>query len=108
MAAAVREVGPLGIMVNAAGVLDGYASAEEIAPALWERVIGINLTGTFFGCKRALAEMLRASEEYHQHRLGRGPSSAPAGARRTPRRSTAVVGLTRQLANHVRRARRPR
>ncbi|PYN28035.1 MAG: hypothetical protein DMD99_00700, partial [Candidatus Rokuibacteriota bacterium] len=39
IAASVRELGPLGIMVNAAGVLDGYASAEEIAPALWERVI---------------------------------------------------------------------
>ena len=45
-------------MVNAAGVLDGYAPADEIGSALWERVIGINLTGTFYGCKRALAEML--------------------------------------------------
>src|SRR5262245_32645753 len=58
VAAAVRELGPLGIVVNAAGVLDGYAPADEIGPALWERVIGINLTGTFYGCKRALAEML--------------------------------------------------
>ena len=58
VAAAVRELGPLGIMVNAAGVLDGYARADEIGPALWERVIGINLTGTFYGCKRALTEML--------------------------------------------------
>src|SRR5947209_15549688 len=28
VAAAVRELGPLGIMVNAAGILDGYESAE--------------------------------------------------------------------------------
>src|SRR5262249_61082830 len=58
VAAGVRELGPLGIVVNAAGVLDGYAPADEIGSALWERVIGINLTGTFYGCKRALTEML--------------------------------------------------
>src|SRR5207248_3054768 len=52
------EVGRLGIMVNAAGVLDGYAPADEIGSALWERVLGINLTGTLYGAKRALAEML--------------------------------------------------
>src|SRR5437867_2947673 len=40
IAAAVRELGPLGIMVNAAGVLDGYAPADEIGSALWERVLG--------------------------------------------------------------------
>ena len=57
--AAVRELGPLGIMVNAAGILDGYAPVDDMAPALWRAVIAINLTGTFFGCKRALPEMLR-------------------------------------------------
>jgi NAD(P)-dependent dehydrogenase (short-subunit alcohol dehydrogenase family) len=60
VATAVRELGPLGIMVNAAGILDGYAPLEEMTPALWERVIAINLTGTFLGCKRALSEMLPA------------------------------------------------
>jgi NAD(P)-dependent dehydrogenase (short-subunit alcohol dehydrogenase family) len=72
VAAAVRELGPLGIMVNAAGVLDGYAPADEIGAALWERVIGINLTGTFYGCKRALAEMLPVGRgPHHQHRVRR-------------------------------------
>jgi 3-oxoacyl-[acyl-carrier protein] reductase len=53
----VRELGPLGIVVNAAGILDGYAPVEEMTVALWERVVGINLTGTFLCCKRALAEL---------------------------------------------------
>src|SRR2546425_12223678 len=43
IAAAVRELGSLGIMVNAAGVLDGYAPADEIGSALWERVLGIKI-----------------------------------------------------------------
>ena len=58
VAAAVAELGPLGIMINAAGILDGYQPIEDMAPALFERLIAINLTGTFFGVKRALAELL--------------------------------------------------
>src|SRR5205814_2306392 len=57
VAAAVGRLGPLAIMVNAAGILDGYARADELTPAVFERVVAINLTGTFHGCKRALAEM---------------------------------------------------
>lgn len=58
VAAAVGRLGPLGIMVNAAGILDGYARADELTPAVFERVVAINLGGTFLGCKRGLAEML--------------------------------------------------
>src|SRR5687768_18349283 len=57
--AAVRQLGPLGILVNAAGILDGYAPVEELTPAVWERVISINLSGTFYACKRALVDMVR-------------------------------------------------
>ncbi|MBI2204351.1 MAG: SDR family oxidoreductase [Candidatus Rokubacteria bacterium] len=56
--AAVQQLGPLGTMVNAAGILDGYATADEMSPAVWERVIAIDLSGTFYGAKRALGEML--------------------------------------------------
>ncbi len=34
---AVAELGPLGIMVNAAGILDGYQPIEDMAPTVWER-----------------------------------------------------------------------
>src|SRR5438552_1824851 len=51
---AIAAIGSLGIVVNAAGISDGYAQADATAPAIWERVIGINLTGTFWSCKRAL------------------------------------------------------
>ena len=52
---AVRELGALGILVNAAGILDGYAPVTELTPTVWERVIAINLSGTFYACKRASA-----------------------------------------------------
>src|SRR5688572_15094121 len=50
---AVKELGPLDIMVNNAGILDGYFDVDEMDEAVWRRVIDIDLTGVFLGCKRA-------------------------------------------------------
>ena len=98
VAAAVRELGPLGIMVNAAGVLDGYARADEIGPALWERVIGINLTGTFYGCKRALTEMLPAGRGRIVNIASVAGLVGSGGGAAYTASKHGVVGLTRQLA----------
>src|SRR5215217_7719016 len=37
----VRALGPLGVLVNGAGILDAYAAADVTEPTHWERVIGI-------------------------------------------------------------------
>ena len=98
VAAAVRELGSLGIMVNAAGILDGYESAEGMTPALWERVIGINLTGSFYGSKRALAEMLpRGRGRIINIASVAGLVGSGGGTAYTASKH-GVVGLTRQLA----------
>ena len=44
--------------MNNAGILDGYFNADEMDEAVWRKVIDIDLTGVFLGCKRALREML--------------------------------------------------
>jgi NAD(P)-dependent dehydrogenase (short-subunit alcohol dehydrogenase family) len=98
VAASVRELGPLGIIVNAAGVLDGYAPVEEITPALWSKVITINLTGTFFGCKRALAEMLPAGRGRIINIASVAGLVGSGGGPAYTASKHGVVGLTRQLA----------
>jgi NAD(P)-dependent dehydrogenase (short-subunit alcohol dehydrogenase family) len=95
---AVRELGPLGIMVNAAGVLDGYESAEGMTPTLWERVIGINLTGSFYGSKRALAEMLPRGRGRIIHIASVAGLVGSGGGTAYTASKHGVVGLTRQLA----------
>ena len=45
------------VVVNAAGVFDGYAGIDETSPELWRTVIDVNLTGCFHGCRAAAAAM---------------------------------------------------
>jgi 3-oxoacyl-[acyl-carrier protein] reductase len=56
---AAAEAGPLKLWINAAGILRVVKVSE--ADALdWERIIAVNLTGTFHGCAAAL-EVMRES-----------------------------------------------
>ncbi|MBA6440769.1 SDR family NAD(P)-dependent oxidoreductase [Streptomyces sp. GMR22] len=54
--------GRLDVFVNNAGVFDGYASVSETTPALWNKIIGVNLTGYFHGLKAAAAPMAAAGK----------------------------------------------
>lgn len=53
------ELGPVGILVTSAGVV-GFAPFSEITPESWQRIIDVNLTGTFHCCQVALPDMVAA------------------------------------------------
>jgi meso-butanediol dehydrogenase / (S,S)-butanediol dehydrogenase / diacetyl reductase len=55
----LQEQERLEIVVNAAGV-EGIGTVIDIDRAEWERVIGVNLTGTFLVCKHVLPIMVAA------------------------------------------------
>lgn len=55
---AASSTGRLDVMVNCAGVFDGYADVLETSPELWAKVIGINLTGSYYGCRAAATAMI--------------------------------------------------
>jgi NAD(P)-dependent dehydrogenase (short-subunit alcohol dehydrogenase family) len=95
---AVETLGPLGVLVNAAGIIDGYTPAVEMTPALWERVILVNLTGTFFGCRRALAEMVPAGRGRIINVASVAGLVGSGGGPAYTASKHGVVGLTRQLA----------
>jgi NAD(P)-dependent dehydrogenase (short-subunit alcohol dehydrogenase family) len=54
--ATAEEIGPPGVLVCAAGVLE-KAALEETTLDVWERALDVNLTGTFLCCKRAFEPM---------------------------------------------------
>jgi NAD(P)-dependent dehydrogenase (short-subunit alcohol dehydrogenase family) len=49
----------LSVFVNCAGVFDGYAGIDETTPELWRRIIDVNLTGCFHGCRAAAPVLVR-------------------------------------------------
>jgi len=95
---AVRTLGPLRTMVNAAGVLDGYTPADQMSPELWQKVVAIDLTGTFWGCKRALAELLPAGRGRIINIASTAGIVGSGGGPAYTAAKHGVVGLTRQLA----------
>jgi 3-oxoacyl-[acyl-carrier protein] reductase len=56
---AAAEAGPLRLWINAAGIVR-VVKVSEADPEDWERIIAVNLTGTFHGCAAALAVMRRS------------------------------------------------
>ena len=92
------QLGSVGIVVNAAGILDGYAPADDMSATLWSRVIAINLSGTFFACKRALEEMVPAGRGRIINLASVAGVSGAGGGPAYVASKHGVVGITRQLA----------
>jgi NAD(P)-dependent dehydrogenase (short-subunit alcohol dehydrogenase family) len=95
---AVCELGALDIMVNNAGILDGYFDVDETDEALFRRVIDINLTGVFLGCQRALREMLPRGRGRIINMASVAGLSGTGGGAAYVASKHGVVGLTRQMA----------
>ena len=56
--ALATEVGPVDILVNCAGRGDGVRPLWEIQDEEWERVLRVNLTGTFHFCREFVPGMI--------------------------------------------------
>lgn len=53
------QLAPVDLLVNVAGVVS-FGSAQALTEAEWDRVIDINLKGTFFACQAVMAGMKSA------------------------------------------------
>ena len=97
MAKVRSEFGPIEILVTSAGI-DEFVPFTEMTPEAWERVVAVNLTGTFHCVQSVIADMLAAG-------WGRivtiSSSSAQSGAARMAHYVASkggVIGLTKALA----------
>lgn len=100
---AVQRYGALDIMVNNAAIGVGKPLLETTEQE-WDRVIDVNMKGVFFGCKRAIQQML--TQECRDEVRGRivnissqhGMISAPGNFAYGVGKS-GVVYMTRQVAS---------
>lgn len=56
--AAVDQAGGVDILVHCAGVSGHSLRTTEVSDAEWERVIAINLSGSFFACRAVIPAMI--------------------------------------------------
>jgi NAD(P)-dependent dehydrogenase (short-subunit alcohol dehydrogenase family) len=98
ISAAVRDLGPLEVMFNNAGVLDGYFNVDDMDEAIWRRVLEIDLTGVFLGCKRALREMLPRGRGRIINMASVAGLNGTGGGAAYIAAKHGVVGLTKQMA----------
>ena len=90
-------LGPIGILVTSAGI-ESFTPIAEITPESWDRIIAVNLTGTFTCVQAAVPDMLEAG-------WGRivtiASSSAQSGAPNMTHYAASkggVISLTKALA----------
>jgi 2-hydroxycyclohexanecarboxyl-CoA dehydrogenase len=85
------------VLVNNAGI-DGFARFLEITPEKWNRIIEVNLTGTFNCCQAVVPEMIAAG----WGRIVNISSSSAQGGQPLMAHYVAskagVIGLTKALA----------
>ena len=90
-------LGPVGIMVTSAGI-EGFESFLDITPEAWDRMMAVNLSGTFHCLQAVVPDMIEAE-------WGRivtiSSSSAQSGTRRMAHYVASkggVIALTKALA----------
>ena len=95
---AEAALGRIDILVNCAGVLDGYAAITETSDALWDRTVGINLKGTFMVCRAALPGMVARGYGVIINISSIAGLVAGGGGAAYTASKHGVLGLTRQTA----------
>jgi NAD(P)-dependent dehydrogenase (short-subunit alcohol dehydrogenase family) len=94
----VDQFGRLDIAFNNAGVENKAAPVHEIDLAEWDRIIGINLRGTFLCMKHELAQMVKQGGGVVVNTSSGAGIRGVAGGAAYAASKHAIIGLTRSAA----------
>jgi NAD(P)-dependent dehydrogenase (short-subunit alcohol dehydrogenase family) len=96
VAGCVDRFGQLDVLVNVAGILL-LAHTHETTAAQWQKILDVNLTGTFLFCKAALPHLLGSSGNIVNTSSTSALAGMPYGAAYGASKG-GVLALTRALA----------
>lgn len=95
---AVEALGGLDTVVNAAGILDGYANLEDTDEKLWDQIMNVDLKGTFLVTKTALPHLLKNDKSAVVNFSSIAGVVANGGGIAYTSAKHAVLGFTKQMA----------
>jgi 3-oxoacyl-[acyl-carrier protein] reductase len=98
VSAATQRFGRIDVLCNNAGVLDGYTPAHETTDELWNRVIGVNLTGAFLFSRAVVPAMIAQHKGVIINTASISSFVAGGGGAAYTASKHGVLGLTKQLA----------
>ena len=99
---AAADLGRPSLVVNCAGI-GKFARSHEVPVEEWERIIGVNLTGTFLVCRAALPHLLDGGGVIVNIASNAGIKAQPYSAAYCASKA-GVVHLTRALADEYLKA----
>lgn len=98
VAAGLERFGRIDVLCNNAGILDGYTPAHETTTELWNRVIGVNLTGAFLLCRAVVPSMITQGQGVIINTASIAAVVAGGGGAAYTASKHGLLGLTKQLA----------
>lgn len=93
----VSEFGSIDILVNTAGILDGYAKTLETDEALWDKVMNTNVKGMYLVTNAVLPYMLKQERGIIINMASVAGLVAGGGGAAYTASKHAVIGYTKQL-----------
>jgi|SRR5579883_40113 len=91
-------LGPIGILVNAAGII-GFDDPATIEEAVWRKTLDVNLTGVMHTCRASLPRMIARGGGAIVNVASVAAFNATPGAASYATSKAAVVAFTRAIAN---------
>ena len=93
-------LGPVSILVTSAGI-DSFDSVLEITPEVWDRILAVNLTGTFTCVQAALPDMIDSGWGRIVTISSSAAQSGAPGMAHYVASKGGVIALTKGLAREV-------
>ncbi|MFD1349471.1 3-oxoacyl-ACP reductase [Oceanobacillus caeni] len=94
---AIEQKGKIDILLNTAGILDGYAKTLETDEALWDRVMDTNVKGTYQVTNAVLTHMLKRKKGVIVNMASIAGYVAGGGGAAYTASKHAIIGYTKQL-----------